>query len=307
MNFRGAIPNRRGAALLLTLWCVAVVAISVVLVARVVDADVTDESLRARRFEAREAALTGVAYGINPQVKRDSELLHQKFDGGRALDVRVASESGRLNINRLLKMPGDHTLKNLFTRWGIPEDEASAAVDSLADWVDADDLRRLNGAERDSLAGQTVYSLPQNREFHSISEMARVRGMDAVEQHRPDWREFFSVFSGEKLDIQDSPPELLEVAAGLTGEQALAIAAYRNGPDRLAGTADDILIKDLAEAVATAALSEAQAGTLAAAFQVGAEPTRVESTGWQGETKYEIAVVVNRAQGKGANLSWEEQ
>lgn len=299
--------SRRGAALLLTLWCIAMVAVTVVLTARIVDSDVENESMRTRRFEARELALSGIAHGMNPGLKRDSELFDQKFPDGGALVVRVMSESARLNINLLAKEKGERTLKDLFSLWGVPDDEARIAVDSLADWVDAGDLRRLNGAEKDELQDQTLYSLPQNRDFQSVSEMRRVRGMDSVARYNPDWSEYFSVLSRIPLDIQDAPPDALRVIAGLSGEQAETLVEFRNGGDGLPGTSDDRLIKNLEEVVTRTSLSEAQAEALRAGFQVGAEPTRVESTGKVGGASFRICTVAERSQEKSAPLSWEEQ
>jgi len=299
--------SRDGAALLLTLWCIAVVAVTVVLTARIVDSDVENETMRARRFEARELALNGIAHGINTGLKRGSELLHQKLEDGGELDVRVSSESARLNINRLAKENGSQTLKNLFALWGVSDDEARVAVDSLADWVDKGDLRRLNGAEREELQNQTAYSLPQNRDFQSVSEMRRVRGMDVVAHHQPDWSDYFSVFSRVPLDIQDAPPEVLRVVAGLSGDQADRLAEFRNGGDGLPGTFDDRVIRSLDEVITRTGLSEAQAEALRAGFQVGAEPTRVESTGQVGGTSFRICTVADRSLKKAARLSWEEQ
>jgi len=299
--------SRDGAALLLTLWCIAVVAVTVVLTARIVDSDVENETMRARRFEARELALNGIAYGINTGLKRGSDLLHQKLQDGGGLDVRVSSESARLNINRLAKENGGQTLKNLFALWGVSDDEARVAVDSLADWVDKGDLRRLNGAEREELQNQTAYSLPQNRDFQSVSEMRRVRGMDVVARHQPDWSDYFSVFSRVPLDIQDAPPEVLRVVAGLSGDQADRLAEFRNGGDGLPGTFDDRVIRSLDEVITRTGLSEAQAEALRAGFQVGAEPTRVESTGQVGGMSFRICTVADRSLKKAARLSWEEQ
>ncbi|MEI6337375.1 MAG: hypothetical protein WCQ57_02180 [Verrucomicrobiota bacterium] len=304
-RFQG--DSRDGAALLLTLWCIAVVAVTVVLTARIVGSDVEDESMRSRRFEARELALNGIAHGMNPGLKRGSEILHQKREDGGGLAVRVTSESARLNINRLVKEKDAHTLKNLFALWGVPADEARVAVDSLADWVDEGDLRRLNGAEREDLQNQTTYALPQNRDFQSLSEVRRVRGMDAVARHQADWGDYFSVFSRVPLDIQDALPEVLRVWAGLSGEQAESLVEFRNGGDGLPGTFDDRVIQSLDEVIRRTGLSEAQAEALRAGFQVGAEPTRIESTGRVGGMSFRICTVADRSQQKPARLNWEEQ
>jgi DNA uptake protein ComE-like DNA-binding protein len=58
--------------------------------------------------------------------------------------VRLQDESGLLNIN--------FVQRNLLLRFlgeiGVPVDKQDALLDTLQDYVDADDLRRLNGAEK---------------------------------------------------------------------------------------------------------------------------------------------------------------
>lgn len=298
----------RGGALLLTLWCVAVLSLTIVLIAQIVSSDVDSESLRSRRFAARELALTGVAYGINPDIHRDSELLHQRYPNGDVLDVLISSEAARLNINYLLRESDHHTLKSLFTLWKIPTMPQEIAVASLIDWTDADSLRQLNGAERDDLAGQTKYSLPKNRDFRSIDEMERVRGMDFVAEAAPDWRDYFSVYSGRKVDIQDAAPAVLQAVGGLTGDQAELLVKWRNGPDGQPGTGDDHVILNLSEVGEKLGLSDAQQALLQATFQVGNEPSRVVSTARVGGTQYRIVVVLDRrrAAARQEYLLWEE-
>ncbi len=298
--------QRRGAALLLTLWCVSVVAIAVVAVARLVDLDTSGESTRARRFEARELALTGVAHGFNPQLKRDASLLHQQLPDGTKLDVHVGSESGRLNINLLLKEPGQVALRRLFAYWGVPDAEARVAIDSLADWIDPGDLKRLNGAESGQLQGQSVYALPANRDFLSVAEMRRVRGMDAVARHRPDWDAFFSVYSVGKVDLQDGSADAL-VAAGLSPGQARQVVELRQGPDGRPDTKDDIVFESIEQVARLLGWKEDEAQNLAKGFGVAVEPARIESVGQVGGLDYHIAVVAHRQDGKAAALNWEER
>lgn len=309
MTGRSLLPrrSRHGAALLLTLWCVAIVAVTVVLTARIVDSDVESESARSRRFEARELALTGIAHGGNPKLERDCELFHQRLEDGSQLDVRVTSESARLNINLLLQQPDRLILKGLFKLWEVPPDEARVAIDSLIDWTDRDDLRQLNGAERQDLEGQTDYSLPQNRDFQSISEMRRVRGMDAIARYQPEWPIFFSVFSGERVDIQDVSSDVLCVTAGLSHSQAAQLVKLRNGSDGLPGTDDDLVIQTIDEVIPLLGLNDVQAEALRAGFVVGGEPTRIESTAIVGGTQHRISTVVNRKSAPPARMTWDEQ
>lgn len=290
-----------GVALLLTLWCVAVVAMATVGVARLIGLDSETEGLRVRKFETRELALTGIAHGSNPEMPRWHELLHQRLPDGGTLDVRVTSEGARLNINRLLQEPENPTLKRLFSLWGIPDDEARVAIDSLADWTDKNDSHRLNGAEREQLQDQDVYSLPENRDFRSVEEMAQVRGMDAVTHRHPQWREAFSVYSGDKLDIQDAPLEAM-IAMGLDSETAARIVETRNGPDGIAGTKDDRIVQDIAKA---AQEMGADPELVSKIFTTATEPVRVESRATMGPTHYVVTAIIQRRQGTA--IYWEEQ
>ncbi len=304
MDARPSPSSRRGAALLITLWCVAIVAIVVVTLARVVSADVDTEKVRVKRFEARELALSGMAHGMNPKLERDSEFYYQKLSSGGEWHVRVIGETSRLNINSLLADRESRVLERLFRLWGVSDEDIRIVTDSLGDWADRDGLARLNGAEREQLVGQDRYSLPENRNFRSVSEMARVRGMDAVAQAKPDWKDYFTVYGNGKIDIQDASADVLE-AAGFTATQAEAIIEVRNGGDRLPGTTDDTEIKDMNWVAEAAGIGPEQAGSVLQNFQTKAEPSRVESVGIIGGTRYRITSVLDRKQG--TSFSWEEE
>ncbi len=305
----------RGSALVLTLWCVAILSVLIVGLARVVDADVDASSLATKRFEARELALTGLAFGLNPKVKRGDELLHQRLENGDSIDVAVTSESARINVNDVLSDENDDTLKDLFELWEVPEQLSRVTVDSLRDWVDENDLRSLNGAEEDDLRGQTRYSIPENRNFISVDEMERVRGMDEVIAQRSGWEDVFSVLSSDKLDAQDAGGDVLRAVAGLSNEQVGRLNESRNGPDGEAQTDDDLIFENLEQVVAVVGLSEAQRQALEARFAIGVEPTRIESVGTTGGVSHKITVVVNRDEADGSGnggggeasiLSWKE-
>ena len=67
-------------ALLLVLWCVAVLSITILAVARMVQNDVDDAGLKNRRVEARELALTGIAYGMHPKIDPWDPLLNENAE-----------------------------------------------------------------------------------------------------------------------------------------------------------------------------------------------------------------------------------
>lgn len=305
MSSRG-VRSVRGSAMLLTLWCVAVLSVTVLAVARMVQRDVDVEGLASRRFEARQLALTGVALGMNSKIQRWDPLMKQTFPNGFELKVRTVSEAARLNINRALKEPDQVTLRRLFNVWEIPPEEVGVIIDSLVDWIDADDLRMANGAERDDLLDQNRYSIPANRDFHSIAEMERVQGMDVVAAWKPDWREFFTVHGGRRVDLQDASVDMLQAVGDMPREVAEKIAELRLGADLEPDTEDDLKIEDVATFFQQLGFVGQRADAAVRRFSGRSEPTRIESTAEVGGTDYRIVAIVNRESGEGGLIGWEE-
>jgi len=64
----------------------------------------------------------------------------------------------------------------------------------------------LNGAEKKYYEGEGRINQPFNRPFYNIDEMALVRGMDLVEAVRPDWRNWFTIWSAGPLTSMKPPP-----------------------------------------------------------------------------------------------------
>jgi len=298
--------RRRASALLLTLWCVAVLSITVLAVARMVETDVQMQTLQSRRFEARQLALTGVAYGLHPRMKRWDSLLRSKSPDGAELEVRIMSEASRLDINHLLREEGHRTLKELFKIWEVPEEFISTIVDCLSDWVDHDDLTSLNGAEAQDLVDQPQYSIPANRDFRSVDEMEKVKGMDVVAAVKPNWAEYFTVHGGRTVDLQDASIDVMR-ACGIPIDQAEQIDELRRGPDGIAQTADDLIIKDAREFLRQLGVFNAEA--IAARFSANSGPTRIESTAKLGGIDYRIAVIadVGERNRDSTLIDWQEE
>lgn len=302
-------PDFSGSALLLTLWCVGILSLSIFVVVRLVEYDLDDERFESMRVEAREMALTGIALGLHPDIERGAPLLRQTFGENRTLVVSVESENARLNINQALEQPSSPILKAILTRWELPDRDIGSIVDSLYDWVDQDDLRSLNGAEVEDLQDQSRYSIPQNRPFIGVSEMERVRGMDQVAAQVPQWRKYFSVFSGDKFDIHDVSLDWLVAAGQLPEPVAVQWIEARTGPDKLAGTEDDLRLSSIAELRALLGIGETQLAALQELFDVNADPLRITSLATIGDVSYAISVVTTKSEaGEPPQfMSWEEE
>lgn len=300
--------HTQGAALFLVLWALLVTSIALIVAVKLVDFDLETEAAAARRFEARQLALSGLAVASHPQIKQGNSLLHRDFGDGRQWSVRFVSENSRLNINRLLRDQNTEPLRLLFRHWGLDEQQTAILLDSLLDWTDPDNFRRLNGAEQDDIPLAGTYSRPENRPFLDLSEMERVRGMEWVVQAKPDWKDYFSLFAGRNLDLQFAPPDLIIALTGIDTQRVTQFLRMRDGEDGLPGTPDDAPLLTLQDAAALLGANPAERQALERFFQAG-QPTlrRITSTGIVGKTRYLIECVVSPGEGgTGQVLSWRE-
>ena len=89
-------------------------------------------------------------------------------------DVVAVDETSKIDLNSA----SDALLKGLLTTSGGLEDQAAAhIVDAIADWRDADDLKRANGAEEADYRAANLKYGPANAPFETIGELSRVLGV----------------------------------------------------------------------------------------------------------------------------------
>lgn len=87
--------------------------------------------------------------------------------------IRIRAEAGKVDLNT-----GDEAaIAALFRSAGLDDSRAAVLAAAVADWRDADDLRRLNGGERRDYARAGMAGMPPNRPFADIFELARVLGV----------------------------------------------------------------------------------------------------------------------------------
>lgn len=294
------------AALPLVLWALFVMSTVVVVALGLINFDIEVESAAAKRAEARRLALSGIAYASHPKVERGSPLLNQKFPNGDEMHVDVRSEDARLNINKMLAEDRSKDLVTLFRYWKVGYQESASVADALKDWVDKDDFRSLNGAEAADIKPGSGYSIPENRPFLNVDEMENVKGMELVAKAKPDWKDYFSVTSSNKLNIQDVAPDLLRVFGGLTDDQVKTIVTFRNGPDKKTGTIDDRKIESVESLRVIVGITDAQLENLEARFGAGEGSKRITSRGICGGLTHQIDAVTGGRSGN-AYLEWSEK
>ena len=158
------------------------------------------------------------------------------FQQGEA-EVRVTSESGRINLNNA----PDVVLRRVLKYFVEIGEERDIIIDSILDWRDTDDFHRLNGAENDYYQSLTEPYDCKNGPFDAVEELLLVRGItpelfygkkskEAEEEgiSRIGLRDVFTVFSTvPQLDINASPVEVLVVFFGIPASLAKQVVEVR--------------------------------------------------------------------------------
>lgn len=309
MKQNTSIPGKAGgSALIAVFWILAVLALAVFSAVRVVYHDADVASAQVNGFEALQAAERGIAVAVNPVIERDDPLLSWS-DGEKDISyrARITSEAARFNINVILLRKDKQLLTDIFTDWGMELFDAQSLVDCLTDWVDAGDLAELNGAEADWYEEQGRPNHPFDRPFYSLDEMRLVKGMHMLEEANPDWREWFTVWSNGKLDLNEAKPELIAAAAEVSIDQARDLVEHVLGPDRERDTEDDQRIQNLAEGLAMLGVSEFQRPVVEPRLTVEDTTTRIISYGRAGTVRRRITLILRSRTGQPAILSRKEE
>ncbi len=292
-----SIQAKRGAALIAVLWLIAILGLATMTALRVIKFDMDLASAKIHGSRARQIAEMGIAVGSNPAVKRTDPILRQmSSDSGEGFEVRVISEGGRFNINYILIQEDKALLREIFSKWGMELEEAQAVADALGDWVDQDDNVALNGAEKEDYEKAGRVNQPFNRPFYDLSEMRFVRGMDRVEALKPDWREWFTIWSEGPLDVNEAPAEMIAAAAEIPVEQADIVPEKVRGTDGERDTLDDVPYGNATDALSDLGIGDRpDISNRFTANPQGAGTTRIESIGRaEGATRKIIAIIRNR-------------
>ena len=133
-------------------------------------------------------------------------------DGDVSLAVVAIDETSRIDLN----MATEPLLKGLFQNvGGLDADAAQRLVEAVADWKDADELRRPNGAEAPDYRAAGLKYMPSNASFENVGELRRVLGMTAELYARvaPSLT-VYSRYPG--INAQTAPREVLLAIPGAT-------------------------------------------------------------------------------------------
>lgn len=286
-------PAAHGSALMLVIWALMLISIAVIGALEFISYSVDENVLAAKEFRALHMAECGIAVGLHPQIKPGDPALKRTIGTDGGFEVTLSTEGSRIPVAFLTDSKFREIVYELFILWKLSPEEANTAVDSLADWMDSDDDQRSQGAESDYYKSQNYADFPRQQAFTSLEEMLLVKGMDVVERMKPDWRNYFSIYSDGIIDLNYAPSDILMAVTGCQETDANNFIRERNGADSTAGTADD---KTLSIKTATQLLGmdSNKYQSLESIITTEHLTRRVESVGRSGSQSYKVVVIARR-------------
>lgn len=308
-------------ALLLVLWAVTMMSMTILGVVEYVRYDLEETASMEKDFRARQLAESGIAIGLHPIVRRGDSVLMQTIAPGESFEVHLRSEGSRLNINSILQTQQWQVLHDLFVVWGLAEFDAGKAAQSFKEWATSP-LSKAQGQSTVQLQLPPQSQNPQNpnrpqnpnqppvqvavRLFDSVDQMLLVPGMDAVAAAKPDWRDYFTIWSDGRLDMNEAPADLIAAVCGIGMGRAQQFVNTRLGPDGKLDTDDDMIFDNLDLVRQMLGISKDDFAKIQNQLSLQDSVTRIESTGTLGTYQRKIMVVARRNSTPPTYLQWQE-
>jgi general secretion pathway protein K len=299
---RRASNHGTGSALLLVLWVLLVLSAAVMVWAQRVQGNILLHGQASREVEARAMAHSGLAIALHPAATQRTPVPPEELNPGMGYEVRMISEGGNLNINWLLRGEEPEKLA-LLKRWlerrGLDFDQREAFVDSLLDYVDADNIKRLNGRE------DGASYRPANRELQDVEEIAAVWGAGPLTS-QPDWKDGLTIFSQGPVALRTANVDVLRLLPGLGELKVQQFVELRRGPDGIDGTGDDKIFQNLDSIREFFGLTTAQFEELGKFIGYDDPTLRITCLGHSGNVTRQVEVIVRKGTATPKILSWKE-
>jgi len=320
--------QRRGAALMLSLWALFLLSAMVISWALSIDSRLGLAGYANRNLEALALACSGVEVAMcqSPATKPDSPALVGGFGPNQRYEARITGEGGRLNLNWLVvgeNQDRREILRKYLEIKGIELNERDRMIDTLYDWVDPDNIVHLNGSE-----GEPGYK-PANMPLKRLEELKKVKGWEEFTS-ASDWDADLTLATSQAAPQQavqpgvqpGVPPGAPPVQPALGGGINLAWASrdvilalpgmdemrvdqfltLRAGPDEIDGTEDDG-IENMTGAANALGVPSEQLTAIGVVYNRIDPVQRVVSVGKSGDVLRTVRVVF--ASG-GQLKSWKE-
>ena len=230
--------NQRGFVLAATLWLLAILAMAAAYFAeRMQDARRLAEQVQLRtqalvdmsgmRAEIlfRVATTPFTLYGLGSSTQNAIALDDRAYSGLGDTLVRLQDSGGLLDLN----IASDDQLERFLNVLGVPATRRAALIDALRDYVDEDDLKRLNGAEARDYAAAGLPP-PRNAKLVTPLEAKNIFGWNEMV---PLWQDnllprLVTTNGHYGVNPNTAPWQVLASMNGMTPAAAQAIVQARN-------------------------------------------------------------------------------
>jgi type II secretory pathway component PulK len=293
--------GKNGAALLLALWALFLLSAMIISWALDINTRLTLNGHASRTLEAEAMASSGAEIALDPMTKPTSSLLRQTR-GNQSFEARISGEGGRLNLNWIVAGENParlELLRHYLENRGIELNDRDRMIDCLLDWVDPDNLVRLNGAEADG-----DYR-PANALLRHIDDVKEIRGWEKFTSD-PNWDADFTITSTGPIDLAWASRDVLLSLPGLTEPIVDQFLQLRTGPDGVEGTEDDAPFNSLDDIRNALSLSPDQFKALAPVIGFKDQVLRVVSVGRSSDVTHVVRMVFRKTGNVPQLISWKE-
>jgi type II secretory pathway component PulK len=293
--------GKNGAALLLALWALFLLSAMIISWALDINTRLTLNGHASRTLEAEAMASSGAEIALDPMTKATSSLLRQTR-GNQSFEARISGEGGRLNLNWIVAGENParlELLRHYLENRGIELNDRDRMIDCLLDWVDPDNLVRLNGAEADG-----DYR-PANALLRHIDDVKEIRGWEKFTSD-PNWDADFTITSTGPIDLAWASRDVLLSLPGLTEPIVDQFLQLRIGPDGVEGTEDDAPFNSLDDIRNALSLSPDQFKALAPVIGFKDQVLRVVSVGRSSDVTHVVRMVFRKTGNVPQLISWKE-
>ena len=166
------------------------------------------------------------------------ESFPEQLPEGLSFSGRIVDENSKMNLNYLRRDTGEIDEKRmeqvlrLFRTLGLDED----LVNPILDWLDSDEIKRLNGAERDYYETLEYPYSCANGPFQTIGQIFLVKGVKEIQRFGNDGEkgilDFFTIYGDGKINLNTASSEVLQgLDEGIDSIIANAILEHRREED----------------------------------------------------------------------------
>ena len=283
--------QRSGAALLLALWALFLLSAMVIAWALDLDSRLTLSGNASRVLEAEAMASSGAEVALDPDVEPGSAVLHGSLGKNQTYEARIMGEGGHLNLNWIVSGENPQriaVLRKYLELKGVDLNERDRMIDTLLDYVDPDDLPRLNGAE----SGPNYQA--RNALLQRIEELKMIPGWEKFTA-QPDWDADFTLYSSGPIDLAWASREVLLSLPGFNEPIVDRFLELRRGTDKADGTEDDMVFESLDQVRLALGFSPEQFAQLSGLVGFKDQVMRVVSVGKSGGATRTVQMIIRKS------------